>query len=88
MVRGLQWARKATRLARTEGAYVGQLWFLPTLHPLDHSLKSCLAVTRACQEKAWEKKLLVTASTAELMGKQPAGQNGERGGCSWQGTLI
>lgn len=66
-VRGLQRARKGPRLARTEGAYVGQSWFPPPLHHLDHSFRPCpdqpAAVTRPARRKPGKKTPLVTAST-------------------------
>lgn len=41
ILRGLPGARKGPRLARSAGASVGQLWFLPPLHHADHSLRPC-----------------------------------------------
>lgn len=87
-IRGLQWARKGPRLARTEGAYVGQLWFL---HPPSSSWPQPQALPRivwasTCRTqwpepvrlKPGNKIPLVTAQT-ELMEQHPAGQDGVRG---------
>lgn len=76
-VRGLQRARKGPWLARSEGAYVGQLWFLPPLHHLDHSLKPCPGQPGLSRRTQWpelvrlklgNKTPLVTASTESWWG--------------------
>lgn len=52
--------KKGPRLARTEGACVGQLWFLPLLHHLDHSLRLCpdqRGLSRSSDQSLWGESL-------------------------------